>query len=653
MKIGIPREYKSIRLFLKLVICLSIVACLYALFGEQIIRDLFQGKFPFTSYTLFTSAPEQPLEYYINRTNRIIWDYLVIGFPLTILLWALVLKALKYIADSDSNKNNLADLVPERRFKYDTVIAFAVYCLLTVVISYPILGSFSSTLIGPPEDNLQFYWNYWWMTENVMNGTGSLMFTNYLFFPEGAQLYYHSWTFYNLAISVVLSQFMNLHAVSNLIALHSFPVAGIGAFLLVRYLTRNSYIALIGGFMFAFCPYHSTRLLHHLNLMSIQFIPFFVLFYIKAIRRQGRWSIILAAVFLLLNALCSWTYLIFALLFMFLCYVYLAIRRKRIFLHDVAVKASVIAGSVLLVLSPWLWQMVRLAFTGAGIYEVGRKKFVTDVFGLFVPGYNHWLSNLGFIESINSSFTGNAWEATTYLGIPAIIIVLIASFRIMPVLGRYLTAVLAFAILSFGYDLHILGHSVEMVLPDVLLSRLPLISNVRAPSRYIIYVYLFWGILVSVATGYLIYAAKNRRLRRVLIMLLPLLLLIDFVRPINEISYVPLPACYQKVLESQDRTAVLDLPADAIKSRYYMYYQAGHEHPIVQGWISRKCDTTLIDWLEYEDLDVQKQQLAEAGVRYIMIHKEFNSGNHVPEESYREMYRVACEDSTHILLEVD
>lgn len=646
------RDHTFAKLLLLLVLCLGAVACLYALLGEHIIRDLYQGKLPFTSHSLFTPTPSRTLEYYIDRTDRFIWEYLVVGLPLTLLTWALVARVLRLIAGSGTNKRLTSDLIPERRLRYDTGVAFALYSLVTIAISYRILGSFSSALLGPAEDNLLFFWNFWWMTENVLHGTGNLTFTNYLFFPEGAQLYYHSWSFYNLAISAVLSQFLNLHATYNLIALHSFPVAGLGAFLLVRHLTRNSHVALLGGFMYAFCPYHIVRLLHHVNLSSIQFIPFFVLFYIKAIKMRGKRNIILAAVFLLLNALCTWTYLIFALLFMFLSYVYLAIRRRRILLHDVVIKSSVIAGSVFIVLLPWLWQMVRLDFEGAEVYQAGRKAFVTDIVGLFVPGYHHWMSNVPFIKSISSSFTGNAWEATTYLGLPAIVIVVVASFRILPALGRYLAAALAFVLLSLGYDLHFLGHSVAMVLPDIIASKLPLLSNIRAPSRYIVYVYLFWSILVSVAAGYLIYAARNRSLRRTLAVLLPLLLLIDFVRPVHEVSHLKLPSCYEHILESSDRAAVLDLPTDAFDSRYYMYYQTQHNRPIVQGYIARKSDTTLIDRIEYDDLDNQKRQLAAAGVKYIMIHNDLDEEHRIPANSYREVYRVVCEDSTHILLEV-
>ncbi len=640
------------KLFLLLLLFLVAGGCLYALFGEQIIRQLYDGRLPFTSHTLFESDPTRPVEYYIDRADKITWEYVAVGIPLTILIWWIVAKAVRHAASPKTNYRITSDIIPEHRFRFDSLMAFLSYSAFTVAISWPVIQSFSTSLPGPPEDNFLFFWNFWWMTEKVIGDGGSLIHTSYLFYPEGAHLFFHSWSFFNLALSVVLNQVMNLYATYNLIALHTYPVAGLGAFVLVRYLTRNSYIALLGGFLFAFCPYHHARLLHHINLMSIQFIPFFVLFYIKAIRQGGKSNTLLAAVFLLLNALCTWTYLIFGLLFIFLSYLYLALRRRQFLMPDVVLKSSVVAGSVLVALSPWLWKMVQLDITGSVGYKEGRKGFVTDLLGLVVPGEYHWLSNLDFIDSLNSTFTGNAWEATTYLGIPALALVVIASLRILPIISRYLTAALAFLLMSLGYDLHILGNKIEMLLPDVITNSLPILSSISSPSRYIIYVYLFWSILVAVAAGYLIYSAGNRAARIGLALLLPVLLIADYFKSVDVISGPALPSCYEKIAHDHGRLAVLDLPTDVNASRFYMYYQTHHGRPIVQGYIARKIDKTLIDRLELHDLERQKSQLEMSGVGYIMIHKRIEGEHDIVVDRYRAAYSVICEDSTHLLLEV-
>ena len=54
-------------------------------------------------------------------------------------------------------------------------------------------------------------------------------------------------------------------------------LAGYATYLLVRHLTGMRAAAFVAGLIFAFCPYHFAHLLGQLNLVSLQWIPFYVL----------------------------------------------------------------------------------------------------------------------------------------------------------------------------------------------------------------------------------------------------------------------------------------------------------------------------------------------------------------------------------------
>ena len=231
--------------------------------------------------------------------------------------------------------------------KHDWLVAAAIYCLLTVIYYYPCLSTLGTHLIGPPEDNIVGYWDIWWSNDQVLRGSQSLTFSNLLFYPEGSSLYYVAWSFYNQVLSLPLRLFCGNIAVYNLIILHSFPLAGIGAFLLLRYLTRNSWLALLGGFLFAFSPYHFVRAQHHFHINTLQFVPFFVLYFIRTVREGTRRNLILATLFFLLNALADWNYLFFAGYFIVFSYIYLAIRRRRVILGDVIKKSAFIVSGTL------------------------------------------------------------------------------------------------------------------------------------------------------------------------------------------------------------------------------------------------------------------------------------------------------------------
>ena len=105
----------------------------------------------------------------------------------------------------------------------------------------------------------------------------SLDFSSYIHYPQGTSLLYQPYSFYNLFLSVIMAKLLPPAAIYNLLVMHSYILAGVGAFLLIKYLLKDSFLAIIGGFLFAFNPSHFAHSLGHLNIMSIQFIPFFFL----------------------------------------------------------------------------------------------------------------------------------------------------------------------------------------------------------------------------------------------------------------------------------------------------------------------------------------------------------------------------------------
>ena len=74
---------------------------------------------------------------------------------------------------------------------------------------------------------------------------------------------------------------------------------------------------------------------------------------------------------------------------------------------------------------------------------------------------------------------------------------------------------------------------------------------------------------------------------------------------------------------------ILDLPRgepQAMEGNFYMLNQAAcHSHPIVGGFTSRDVAVTLIDRLETQDMEAQRRQLADAKIKYIIIHEPTNS----------------------------
>jgi len=627
----------------------AIAVPLYYFFGEQLVRDIYAGKSLGILNGLITQQAQYPVEHYLQVVNKAFWMRIV-GFPLTFVFAVFICWILKYLFLKIEDEDHLEPA--SNIVRGDFLLALGVYSLLTLVFFYPCLSNISTHLIGPAEDNLGVYWEVWWASDKVLHGTQSLTFTDFVFYPQGSSLYYAAWSFYNLLLSLPLGIIFGNIAAYNLIILHSFPFAGLGAFLLIRHLTRNSWLALLGGFMFAFSPLHFASAQHHWHINTMQFVPFFVLFYIRAIKEGTRRNLILATLFFLLNALADWNYLFFAGYFILFSYIYLAIRRAKVFLPDIIKKSAIVAGVPLLFLSIWLIPMVWIGLTHQEVNLSGHNSFVADLVGLYIPDHFHWLNSISLVDRINKAYTGNLWESVCYLGFASIAFVVATFDRIVKQTARYFIGAVAFLIMALGVYPHFAGQPIPVRLPDQVLSQLPFLANLRCPVRFMTYVYLFWSIVVTYAVRHLIISAPSGRRKLVLMIVLPTLLLVDYFAVCYNKTEIAMPPCYQVIAADNDHFGILNLPDGYGESCLYMMHQTLHDKPIVNGVITRKIGTSLIDSLELTNLELQRQQLISDKVKYIVVHKDLLKNRIIRLDEYRLRYKQLFEDDRSVVFRV-
>ena len=540
--------------------------------------------------------------------------------------------------------------------KYILPAVTLAYCFFTALFFSPCIKEIAHSLIGPAEDNLSHFWDIWWAGRVFIEHKGALDFSNYIFYPEGSSLLFQAFSFYNLFFALLLKPLFNPVCAYNLLILSTFVLSGIGAFMLVRYLTGDTAAAFAGGFIFAFNPSHFAHSLHHIELASIQFIPFFVLYFIKSLRGGSKKDLFLASMFFALNGISSLYYFVLGALFICLSYAYLAFKRREFFPADIFRKSVIIIMPAALLLMPWLFKMARL---GLGHPETAGFSnpdiFVIDSLALFLPHPYHWFSGNGILQYINSRFTGNPWEQTGYLGIVGIVLVIMAFKGIWKETKKYFLAGLPFLALSFGSYVHIFGWQSPVPMPYALIRHVPLLSVMHTPSRAIVYVYLFFAIIVSFALKYLYQVYSFRYLKKTMAFsLVGLLLFCDYYSVCGASIPVYCPAAYGAVKTGEGEFGILDLPGrNYTYAARYMMYQTFHGIPIAQGYISRKVGTSLIDRLETEDLAGQKKQLAAHRIRYIVIHKyliplAFRGRISLYKENYGSIY----EDAENVVFQV-
>src|SRR5882724_1381152 len=504
--------------------------------------------------------------------------------------------------------------------------SFVFYSLVAAVYFSSFLPHLSSAFFGPPEDNLQDFWNSWYAAVGHTSGA-DFFFTNTIKFPEGTTLYYHSFAYPEgflvwLGTQVFGTGLTTLTWLHNTVLLLSFPVAGVGAFFLARHLTRDTWSALLGGYIFAFNPSHVQHAMHHLHVASIEFIPFFVLAYWQAIEKKSVAWLVSAVLFFALSALSCWYYLFYCGYFVVLHTIFTCIQNRTLPRGWDLYTPLATTGGVIVVLSPLLIPMVREAAAGSNVYASGHDVFVADFFAYISFPPHHILSAL--TRPLYELFSGNPWEATVYLGI-ANVGLAVWLFLNRQKLDRRTVAYLAagiavFAVIASGSHLRFLGSKL-IPMPDLLISNVPLLKNARVPSRTIVFVYLFFAVAVSIAVQALTQKIKDMAmLKRIALVGMLLFIVADFYPAHLDITPFSCSPGLAAIRDDPEKGfGVLNLPDGYVAGNAAMAEQVCHQRPIVQGVTSRDVARTLRDMLETKDLEKQHRQLIDAKIKYIVL----------------------------------
>jgi len=522
------------------------------------------------------------------------------------------------------------------------------FSVLTAIFFWPWLAHLSGALIGPPEDNMQDVWNSWHAA--TATGWRDMMFTHQLRWPQGTALTYHSFAWPQVAVVALLAKafgadFPTILALQNITLLASFPIAGVTMFTLARRLLGaaqgRDIAAAVAGFVFAFNPWHVAQVMHHAHVATIEFIPLFVLFYLRALEDR-RW-IVPAAAALALNALACWYFLFYGLYFMVFHLLALRIRDGRWPRGWMLLTPALCGLGAALLLSPWLVPM--LATTGdVSVYYLGSNMFVADMAAWFAFPPTHLLAQLG--SGIYARLTGNPWEDVVYLGIANAALLGWALTRKSERRHLYyaLGGMAFFAVIACGETLHVNGIVTPLHLPGLILSKLPFFANVRTPARAMVFVYLFLGLALA-------QACLLARSRRWLPLLLALMLL-DFTPSHLVATPIACPAGLGVIARDPETFAVLDLPAGYENGNAAMMLSACHGKPIVAGETSRKMGATLLDRLETRDLAAQQRQLAAARVKYVVLHRGALFHGAGDFHAYPHVYRTVYDGSDMTVLRV-
>lgn len=523
---------------------------------------------------------------------------------------------------------------------YSELATWLGYILLALITTFPLIRNMGA-LFGPPEDNQLFVWNIWWFKYAVFHLGISPFHTDYLFWPDGTSLLFHTFSPLNGMLGGIFGLIMGTNATYNFLILMSFVLSGYFMFMLCRKLGLSRAASFIAGLIFSFCPFHLVHAAHHLNISSIYLMPLILLFVLKGAETGKIKYAALAALFLATSFYLSY-YVYLITIFLILPLMAIQYNRgsgnNRIKFFGSGM--IVLALSTVLI-APLFLPMVKEAYSSNFERAIGHDLFVTDLVGFFFPHKYHWTHSSYISWIVNESYAKIYWESAAFLGYLVLPMAIWAAIKKKIPLKKYFILIgLLGAILSLGSYPHLFGRPISFIkLPVWLFEHIPLLNAARSPSRFVVLTYLALAVFAAYAAEAWFDYLKVRwgkSAYRMGIVGLSAAIMLDYWSAPFEMADIQIPDYYNTIKADKDECAIMNLPMEGWENNErYMYYQTVHNKPICGGQLARSSSKYFDD---FRKMAATEGDLIRLKVKYIILHKAFTTSS-----EYQKMHDFLIE----------
>lgn len=473
------------------------------------------------------------------------------------------------------------------------LVPVGLYFVLFVLLTDRLIFRFSTRLWAISQDGFQQVWTLWWVNHAVTQLHQTPFYTTLVEYPMGAWLWGHSLMLFNGALGIVLLPLLNLIQLYNALVIFGFVASGVTAFWLSYHVTRAIIPSLVAGFVFTFSNYHFAHLLSHLDLVSMEWIPLFILCW-YALIKQPNWKWGIGAGVSL--GLVLWThayYFFYCILAGLLIVGWFAFVKRGVrFLVEGNYRTAfgVFAIVALLTCGP---MVAGFLGSSAGEQIVGHDSAQNslDLVALVVPA-RIWRFHAS-IEPYWANWNGNLSETNAALSLAALALAVGVWVKRRsigyPNLGLWYLLLLVFGVLALGPVLHFNGTAIQgLPLPYALLENiLPPIRTMGVPARMIVMSILALAVITAFGLRSLL---RGTWWHKGLAVLIIALIIVESL-PTTIPTLSPKVPEYVNVLHTLPDGAVLDRVGLAtepgIPPGQVMYYQTVHQKPIAFGYLSR------------------------------------------------------------------
>jgi hypothetical protein len=557
-------------------------------------------------------------------------------------------------------KDTLQSIFPgiETKIIFRYLLVIAAYVVLTVLLTYPVAFTLGTHIPGLGD---AFQWmNTLWLTYFAVAHPDitSLTHNNMIFFPTGIPWMPFPSAF-NQLLTLLLIPIFQIQVIYSLIWLLTFVLAALGAFALVRYLTQNDYAAFISGIIFAFTPYHFAHGMGHISAITIQWIPFCALFFMKVYREGGLKNCFFAAFFYILVAMSDLQYMVYTGLFIIILFLYehfLCLQNNKKLITEchksIFIKYLIIGVVAFSVIVPLMMNEINVATSENNFLipnQTDINYYSTNLQSFFIPSiYHPVFGDITLPIFRKYPGGGNFAETTTYIGYSVLILSIFAVYILRKDRTVRFWAIIAllFSLFSLGPVLHVGNKTgipffnVSPPMPYVLLQYIvPFIENSRTPGRLFIIAALAFSVLAGYGCSELLKRYNSRK--AIILFLISAIIIFEYLTVPVMITPVDQPDFYKKIGSDPEQYALMEIPitANYTAGVEIIYYQTIHGKPVVGGQAARApgdvgdFERTIpfiegITFLKPVSPDIINHNLSETGnsilshynIRYVILH---------------------------------
>lgn len=541
------------------------------------------------------------------------------------------------------------------------IMALVGYLVLTLIMTFPLVTEFTTAIPGDGFDGWQNYWNLWWVKKALLDLGTNPFFCDYVYYPTGASLYFHTLNIFNGLFTVPVQDVLGLTVSYNLVVVFSFIVGGYGTYLLVYRLGagpssrsgQGRLAAFVAGLVFTFSPYHFAHLLGHMQLISLEWLPFYVLFTIKALGpvsgQRLKSSLPIAAVFLVLTFLCEWGYYVMYLAIFTLLYAgYVTVENRGWRIWEPAARAGLIWLLSMVLVSPILVPMAVEAIKTTEYLTPPFEQSLSlsaDLLAFFTPNEMHPLWG-DWARAWSERFTTTTSERMVFAGYIPLVLGALALWKRRQRAGFWALSLLVFFVLALGPVLHVGGQSVSVLgttipLPYVVLYRLlPVVRLSRSISRFDVMVMLNLAVLVGLGIGWLegwVARCLSGSVVRwfggwVVGGAAGALICFEFLAAPYPMTEVEVPTFYQQVAQEPGDFVLMELPMNWDRP-IHQFNQVYHGKKLIAAYFGKPNPlsvvekTPVLQHFRYLGPDIIAQDISQIGtsvlasfnVRYVIL----------------------------------